>query len=146
MPGAAILDAAVCTAGDHPRCKLPDIFIYEHYVLDITLRTPVRVNTIKTAIRSHAGILWVSELLVLMHPRMAGRRGVRVAERHSSENGRHGGPGLPMFCGVIGAGCFALTAMAILMVGQASIRCHERGSRRFQARRGNRHFRRSATR
>jgi hypothetical protein len=46
------------------------------------------------------------------------QRGFQVAERHSSQNGQHGGPDLPMFYGVIGGAGLMLAALTMLMAGQ----------------------------
>ena len=43
-----------------------------------------------------------------------------MAERHSSQNGQHGGPDLPMFYGVIGGAGLMLAALTMLMAGQAA--------------------------
>ena len=43
-----------------------------------------------------------------------------MAERHSSQNGQHGGPGLPVFYGVIGGTGLMLAALTILMAGQVA--------------------------
>ncbi|MCJ2051834.1 hypothetical protein [Methylobacterium sp. J-070] len=43
-----------------------------------------------------------------------------MAERHSSQNGQHGGPGLPMFYGVIGGTGLMLAALTLLMAGQVA--------------------------
>jgi len=46
------------------------------------------------------------------------QRGFQVAERHSSQNGQHGGPSMPMFCVIIGATGLMLAALTVLTAGQ----------------------------
>lgn len=41
-----------------------------------------------------------------------------MAERHSSQNGQHGGPGMPVFYGVICSMGLMGAALVILMTGQ----------------------------
>lgn len=48
------------------------------------------------------------------------QRGFQVAERHSSQNGQHGGPSLPVFYGVIGGIGLMLAALTMLMAGQVA--------------------------
>ncbi|MCJ2014761.1 hypothetical protein [Methylobacterium sp. J-076] len=43
-----------------------------------------------------------------------------MTEQHSNQNGRYGGPGLPMFYGVIASVGFMMGALAILMAGVTS--------------------------
>jgi hypothetical protein len=46
------------------------------------------------------------------------QRGLQVAERHSSQNGQHGGPKMPLFYGVICSMGLMGAALSILMTGQ----------------------------